>query len=81
MSKSFTLQHAALRRARDLAGGVSYLARQLHLTANDLDDMLHEREPIPAWVFLRCVDFVNEAESRNTPPPRLPEDWEEQRRH
>ncbi len=80
MPKFLTLQHAALRRARDLAGGVSYLAKHLHLTANDLDDMLHGREPIPTWVFLRAVDFVNEAESRGAPPPGFPEDWEEQLR-
>jgi hypothetical protein len=78
MSKKSSLQVAALQRARDLAGGVSYLARKLGIGANSLDDMLHDKEPVPSWVFLRAVDFINEAETSGKTPPGLPEDWQEQ---
>jgi hypothetical protein len=78
MSKKSSLQVAALKRARDLAGGVSYLARKLGIGANSLDDMLHDKEPVPSWVFLRAVDFINEAETSGVTPPGFPEDWQEQ---
>lgn len=70
-----TLQQVALRRARDYAGGVSYLSHKLSISAHDLDAMLCGNERIPMWVFLRAIDFLNEAESRDTPPPGFPEDW------
>ncbi len=73
-----SLQQVALRRARDLAGGVSYLSHKLGVSAHDLDAMMHGTEGIPTWVFLRAVDFINEAESQNTPPPGLPEGWQDQ---
>jgi hypothetical protein len=77
MSRKSSIQVAALRRARDLAGGVSYLARKLGIGANALDDMLHDKEPVPSWVFLRAVDFINEAATSGATPPGFPEDWQE----
>jgi hypothetical protein len=57
-----SVQAGLLRRARDLAGGVSLLARALQVSANDLDEMLHGKAPVPAWLFLRAVDYVNDLE-------------------
>jgi hypothetical protein len=57
-----SVQTALLRRARDLAGGVSLLAKALQLSAYELDDMLHAKTPVPTWLFLRAVEYVNEAE-------------------
>jgi hypothetical protein len=72
-----SLQIVALERARDLAGGVSYLARRLGVGVNALDDMVHGKEPVPSWIFLRAVDFINDAETRGATPPGFPADWEE----
>ena len=69
------LQQAVLAYARDLAGGVTYLARKVGMGADSLDAMLHGAEPIPSWVFLRAVDFVNEAREQKTSPRGLPENW------
>ena len=77
--KPKSLQEAILRRASDLAGGVSYLAKHLQVSATDLDAMMHGAEAIPSWVTLRAMDFVNEAESRGITPPGYPADWQEQR--
>jgi len=66
MSKE-SVQQAALRLARDLAGGISFLARHLGLPANDLDAMMHGREKTPTWVFLRAVDFINEVQQYERP--------------
>jgi hypothetical protein len=71
-----SIQPAALRRAMTLAGGVSFLSHKLGITANDLDAMLQHREPVPHWVFLRAVDYLNEADSRKDPPPGFPAKWE-----
>jgi hypothetical protein len=57
-----SVQAALLRRARDLAGGVSLLAKALQVSAYDLDDMLHAKAAIPTWLFLRAVDYVNDVE-------------------
>ncbi len=77
MSKKTTLQVAALKRARDLAGGVTYLARKLGIDSNSLDDMIQEKDGIPQWIFLRAVDFINETEMTGTIPPGFPADWQE----
>lgn len=73
-----TLQQLALRRARDLAGGVSYLSQKVGVGAHDLDAMLHGAAKIPTWVFLRTVDFINDAESASIPPRGFPENWQDQ---
>jgi hypothetical protein len=70
-----SIRQAALKRARDLAGGVSYLGRKLGVGADALDAMMQGREPVPSWVFLRAVDFINDAESRGMPPPGMPAGW------
>ena len=77
MSRKSSIQLAALKRCRDLAGGVSFLARKIGIGSDSLDGMLHENEPIPDWIFLRAVDFLNEAEAAGTTPPGFPEDWEQ----
>jgi hypothetical protein len=74
MRRGLSLQLVALRRARDLAGGVSLLARKMGIGAYMLDDMLHDKEPIPQWVFLRAVDFINEAEANDATPTGMPDD-------
>jgi hypothetical protein len=66
-----SVQAALLRRARDLAGGVSLLARVLQVSANELDDMLHGKTPIPTWLFLRGVDYVNEVEQAGIGAPTV----------
>ncbi len=71
------LQQAVLAHARDLAGGVTYLARKMGVGTDSLDAMLHGAEPIPSWVFLGAVDFVNEAREQRTPPRGLPENWQD----
>jgi len=71
-----SLQQATLRRAMTLAGGVSFLSHELGITANDLDAMLQQREPVPHWVFLRAIDYLNEADSRQEPPRGFPAKWE-----
>jgi hypothetical protein len=40
--------------------------------------MLCGNERIPMWLFLRAVDFINEAESQDMPPPGFPENWRDQ---
>jgi hypothetical protein len=78
MQKNQSIQVASLSRARDLAGGVSYLARKLGVGANSLDAMLVGREEMPFWVFLRAIDFINDAEMSGSVPPGFPADWQEQ---
>lgn len=67
---------AALKRARDLAGGVSYLARRLGVGANALDAMIQAREAVPAWVFIKAVDFIQSADDSGALPPGFPPGWE-----
>ena len=77
VDKKKSLQQAALHVARDLAGGVTYLSRKLGIGVNSLDAMLHGREDIPEWVFLRAVDFVNEERDADFVPPGFPRNWRE----
>lgn len=71
-----SVRQATLRRARDLAGGVSYLARRLGIGVNALDAMIHGNEEAPQWVFLRAVEFVADAEASRAVPPGFPADWD-----
>ncbi len=66
----------ALKRARDLAGGVSYLARRLGVGASSLDAMIQGYEEVPAWVFIKSVDFIREADEAGVIPPGFPPNWE-----
>jgi hypothetical protein len=70
--RQISIQQATLYRARDLAGGVSYLSRALLIGANELDEMLHGRMQIPSWIFLRAVDYVNENETHPDAPLGAP---------
>jgi hypothetical protein len=63
-----SIQQATLRRARDLAGGVSFLARRIGVSADVLDAMIHGRDDTPAWIFLRAADYINEAEQNEAAP-------------
>ena len=67
MPRTLSIQQATMRRARELAGGVNPLSRALHVATNDLDEMLAGRAAIPAWLFLRAVDYVNEHDDRQDP--------------
>jgi hypothetical protein len=58
-----TLQQAAMKRALDLAGGVTFLSNKVGVSAYALDAMLSGTEEIPMWLFLRVVDYINEAEA------------------
>lgn len=75
--KPTPVQLAVLRRARDLAGGVTLLARRIRVGANPLDAMLHGHASIPDSVFLRALDFLNEAEASGAIPEGFPPDWRE----
>lgn len=66
----------ALKRARDLAGGVSFLARRLGVGAGALDSMIQGHEEVPAWVFIKVVDFIRHADETAAIPPGFPPDWE-----
>jgi hypothetical protein len=52
-----------------MAGGVSLLARELQLPAITLDDMLQGRAPVPTWLFLRAVDYVNDVQGNKILAP------------
>jgi hypothetical protein len=67
-----SLQQAAIRRAMDLAGGVSHLARALQVSADDLDAFMAGRQAVPNWLFLRTVDFLNDKETAATLDLRFP---------
>lgn len=72
-----TVQQATLRRARDLAGGVSYLGRKLGVGVNALDAMLCGKEETPQWVFLKAAEFVARAEEAKVTPPGFPANWDD----
>ena len=67
------MEQLVLRRARDLAGGVSLLSHKIGVRALDLDHFIQGHEPIPQWLLLRALDFLGEAEDRV--PPGFPTDW------
>jgi hypothetical protein len=66
----------ALKRARDLAGGVSFLARRIGVGVNSLDAMIQGHEEVPAWVFIAAVDFIRQADETGAVPPGFPPNWE-----
>ena len=72
-----TIQQAALRLARDLAGGVSYLSAELGMPANALDDLIQGKGHVPHSLFLRVADYIATARQRKDPPPGLPPDWKD----
>ncbi len=47
-----------LQRALDLVGSRELLATKLSIAAQDLDDYLNARRPIPNEVFLAALDVV-----------------------
>ena len=71
-----TVHQATLRRARDLAGGVSFLGRRLGIGVNSLDAMIHGNQETPQWVFLQAAQFVADAEAARETPPGFPANWD-----
>jgi hypothetical protein len=63
------VQVSLLKIARDMAGGVSLLARELQVAATNLDQMLQERDPVPTWLFLKAVDYVNDVQGNKILAP------------
>lgn len=72
-----TVQQATLRRARDLAGGVTYLGRKLGVGVNALDAMLCGKEETPQWIFLKAAEFVARSEEAKVTPPGFPANWDD----
>jgi hypothetical protein len=72
-----SVQQATLRRARDLAGGVTFLERKLGVGAQSLDAMIQGKVAVPNWIFIRAVDFINDTEGSKILPPGLPNDWQD----
>jgi len=65
------IQHAILERASELAGSVERLAQVLLIPPEALHTYLRG-DPIPTWLFLRTVDYVNEVQAgtpSSTPRP------------
>jgi hypothetical protein len=78
---SESIQQATLMRASVLAGGVKKLGSFLKLPATDLSKWIEGTQMVPTWVFLRAVDYVNQAEAaglssmpRPDPSPRESEE-------
>ena len=67
-----TFRQALLRRARDLAGGVSPLSRHLAISVDDLEAMLHGQMEIPTAVFYKAADYIHENEPLSPAPPASP---------
>jgi hypothetical protein len=63
-----TVQHATLRRALELAGGLRNLASATGVTGGLIYKAL-ESQDVPDWLFLRLADFINRSETRDAPPP------------
>lgn len=55
-----TVQYAALAQALKFAGGPEGLAAKLQVPAGFIETLLKGAEPIPQWVFLKIVDYINE---------------------
>jgi hypothetical protein len=53
-----------------MADGIAALGRWLGVGANQLLPMLDGTAPIPVWVFLRAVDFINEAAAAKLSAPQ-----------
>jgi hypothetical protein len=62
------VRQQTLRRARDMLGGHSALVRSFTVHEAELQQWLHGKAAIPAWVFLRALDIVNEKEERGAGP-------------
>lgn len=71
-----TVRQATLRRARDLAGGVSFLGRKLGIGVNALDAMIHGNQDTPQAIFLQAAEFIANAETSKATPPGFPANWE-----
>ncbi|HYD55774.1 MAG TPA: hypothetical protein VEB41_02595 [Burkholderiales bacterium] len=54
-----------LRKAAELLGSASKLARRLRVPSADLVEWMNDKGEPPQWVFLKAVDIVLE----ETPPP------------
>jgi hypothetical protein len=68
---------AVLKKARELAGGVTFLGRRIGVGASQLDRYLHGQEPVPETVFRRALDFLSETSTPGYVPPGFPASWRE----
>jgi hypothetical protein len=67
-----TFQRETLARARDALGKETALSGRLGVPLEELRAMLEGREPVPAWVFLKTVDLINDHEAQEAPPTSDP---------
>jgi hypothetical protein len=79
MANRVSIQQATLQHAKLIAGSLHRLSTAISVPTEDLTKWLDGSEPVPTWVFLRAVDYVNEAESREQrqhpyAPPAADED-------
>jgi len=68
---------AVLKKARELAGGVTFLGRRIGVGASQLDLYLHGQEAVPETVLRRAFDFLSEASTPGYVPPGFPASWRE----
>lgn len=57
----------ALRQAQDLLGGPGGLLEAFTVNPAELEQWLHGRAEVPAWVFLRALDIVHAGDERQAP--------------
>jgi hypothetical protein len=74
-----TVRAQTLRRAAEIAGGLSRLSAHLRVPERALEVWLTGTQPIPEEVFLRAVDIVtanqiNEITDAHVIPPRTGSD-------
>lgn len=53
-----TVHAQTLRRAAEIAGGLSQLSTQLGVPERAVEEWLQGTQPIPPEIFLRAVDIV-----------------------
>jgi DNA-binding transcriptional regulator YdaS (Cro superfamily) len=53
-----TVHTQTLRRAAEIAGGLSQLSTQLGVPERALEEWLQGTQPVPPEIFLRAVDIV-----------------------
>src|SRR4051812_29196030 len=63
---------AVLKKARELAGGVSFLSRHIGVSAAQLDLYLHGQEQVPETVLRRGVGFLCDVSHPGDAPPGFP---------
>lgn len=62
-----SVQERTLEIAVRVAGSVPELARYLGVPAAHIQSMLEGKEEIATWIFLRCVDCINDLQRDSRP--------------